>query len=245
MNLNQINEEIKKCNEDPFLNPEQKKMRLTILKATLKKVDKENTIKQLISEYQMQVAEFLRITNGKVKLSSDIEQNQQILKDYILSSEIFESLEVKKNVPFNYLKLEIWDHSCTHDKDLKDLKKAVMICELIELIKSNEKNKIFLIALNLSEVVEKSVISRTKKVIKLEDGEVKTNETMKTKEEYDKYRGLAKDKLKQLCEEKKLLDPITLNYGLVLIDDIFNSYDDDLKIVEIIENPETIIGKQK
>lgn len=245
MNLNAIQAEIKKCNEDPFLTSEQKKIRLKILQAAIQKVEMEKKNNQLTTEYQKQVADFFKATSGRVELSFNIENNEDILKKYILSSEVFRDNPQKDKLSLDALKLEIWDYSYNHNKELRDLKVAVMICEVIEEMRKNEKDKASAMATNFIDIVGPKIMDRNKKLIKLENDEVTVTDKKKSKEEYDSCRIIAKRKMTELYESPKIIDKTILNYAILILDDIFDNYTSEVQGIEILQNTRNRVGRRK
>lgn len=238
MNINEIQEQIKRCENDKNLSLKEKQVRLAIFKTAIQKISRDNYTDSLKKEFMKKMADLLEIDEN-FPLEDSIQNNQVVLNNYLLDSDVCKYLEKQGIINYDLcdLKYYAFDYEMCFKKDQRNIEKAVELYEISKQIMSNETQKMFVIKNGLSNIIDKETISQYNEVGKQqEDGIVMFEQTDKSKEQYSNNHKVALQTLEELYVNEGNLDRITYEYSTMMVNQLFNYYQNGLQMISLDYN---------
>lgn len=204
---------------DENLTNRQKKVRLSIINATLAKNNREQGYLENAEKYKKAGYALEKVSNGKFVLSEDIDLAEEELENFVMSSDIIQYMKRNQMINLNYEDLLEISKKLELDDDMLPI--AYELYKTIEIMKKAEDNKIAIIESVLVEILGFNLISKFNHTCII-DGEIGHIERkLKTLQQ------LESDHTKALS----LIEDGTLALGLTitdlakdLIDELFHHY---------------------
>lgn len=180
-----------------------------ILKIFAEKRNYDEKYNNLMLDFVTKAYELVELSEDLYQVEHTIKLNQISLKDYILNSNVCNSLKDNniKNYSISDLKVFMKKYEDLNIEDITSYKLALELYERLEEIKLIEESKVNYEISGMGNILES--IRNIKEISK------------------DKYRDLYNELLKQVKEkylDNNLIDDKLNNYVVVILNDIFNYY---------------------
>lgn len=238
MNINKIQEQIKDCENDSSLTAKEKQIRLAVFRTAIQKISRDNYTNSLKKEFMTKMADLLEIDEN-IPLENSIQNNQIVLNNYLLESDVCKYIQKQGITNYNLseLKYYAFDYEIMFHKEQKNIEKAVELYEISKQILNNENQKMFVIKNGLSNIIDKDTISQYNEVgEQQEDGKVIFEQTEKSKQQYSIDHALSLKKLEELYVNEGTLDIATYEYAKMMVNQLFNYYQNGLDMIELDYN---------
>lgn len=236
MDINEIQKQLKICENDSNITLNKKQARLTILKTAIQKISRDNYTDSLKKEYMNKMSDFLEIEEH-FQLEDDIQSNNLALKKYLLNSDVCLYLKSQGITSYDLYDLRYYsfDYEMRFGKDQRNVEKAIKLYENSEQILKNEIQKMYIIKDGLGDIFDKDILSQYQEMEKQADGMTTLDQENKTQEQYSNDYNLALKQLEQLYTEGTL-DKATYGYAKIMIDQLFKYYQNGLEIIKLDYN---------
>ena len=206
------------------------KIKLLVLQSELK-IDKlKEEYDNLITKIKVLGLKLQEKTDNKFRLFSSIEENILEVKDYISNSEIVKELDRQKiTYTMDRLKIYVIHYQNRHNVDTSNLDIAIKLYSYLDEVKSLQ-NQITLARISgLSNIIDREILIKNDEEIYSYGNKFVKKITKKSNEELDKNKLIAYKKLENTHNESKI-DDVTYQISKGLLNNLFESYNDDIKI---------------
>ena len=169
MNIEQIQSEIKKINNNTNLNNEEKKLRIKVYQTLIELNIQESKYNEQMIKFIQDANEMVTVSDGSFQLNDSLEHNKIALKGNILESDLVKELNskgIKDFTPEDLRTIHIPFYEQEHNIKLIETSLAIKLYEQIENIEKINQNKIEILHKNLKYILGKDIITKTiKKII--------------------------------------------------------------------------------
>ena len=169
MNIEQIQSEIKKINNNTNLNNEEKKLRIKVYQTLIELNIQESKYNEQMIKFIQDANEMVTVSDGSFQLNDSLEHNKIALKGNILESDLVKELNSKGIKDFtaeDLRTIHIPFYEQEHNIKLIETSLAIKLYEQIENIEKINQNKIEILHKNLKYILGKDIITKTiKKII--------------------------------------------------------------------------------
>ena len=206
------------------------KIKLLVLQSELK-IDKlKEEYDNLITKIKVLGLKLQEKTDNKFRLFSSIEENILEVKDYISNSEIVKELDRQKiTYTMDRLKIYVIHYQNRYSVDTSNLDIAIKLYSYLDEVKSLQ-NQITLARISgLSNIIDRDILIKNDEEIYSYGDKLIKKITKKSNEELDKNKLIAYKKLENTHNESKI-DDVTYQISKGLLNNLFESYNDDIKI---------------
>ena len=214
MNIEQIQSEIKKINNNTNLNNEEKKLRIKVYQTLIELNIQESKYNEQMIKFIQDANEMVTVSDGSFQLNDSLEHNKIALKGNILESDLVKELNskgIKDFTPEDLRTIHIPFYEQEHNIKLIETSLAIKLYEQIENIEKINQNKIETLHKNLKYILGKDIITKTIKKNNIEE---------------------AMNKIDEL-HTKNILDLKTKNIILQILNQLLNYYQNNNLIVPI------------
>ncbi|MCI8548011.1 MAG: hypothetical protein HFJ38_03885 [Bacilli bacterium] len=233
-NILEVQEEIKRCEENKILNNEQKEIRLRILKTYIKVLQSKEEYQKLKISYREKCIQLNKKTEQSIPLKTDLEENIRTLKEYIENTSLVNLLDKNliKNLDYINLKNATYPYRKGKEHEYEVLSLAIDIYNLINAILENIMKRISTSKENLSKYINTELLEKCSRKEENNHGKKTVKIKAKNIPEYMACRDIAYMKLDQMLEEDKI-NQLIYDCGMTIINEIFNYYIDGLDEITI------------
>lgn len=233
-NILEVQEEIKRCEENKILNNEQKEIRLRILKTYIKVLQSKEEYQKLKISYREKCIQLNRKTEQSILLKADLEENIRELKEYIKNTSLVNLLDKNliKSLDYINLKNVTYPYRKGKEHEYEVLSLAIDIYNLINAILENIMKRISTSKENLSKYINVELLEKCSRKEENNHGKKTVKIKAKNIPEYMACRDIAYMKLDQMLEEDKI-NQLIYDCGMTIINEIFNYYIDGLDEITI------------
>lgn len=254
MNIEQIQEEMKKISDNPNLTNEEKISRIKVYQTYIESSIQEAKYNEQMVQFIQEANEFVNLTNGAYQIDEKLSENEMMLRGHILESELAKELNEKGIEDFTlgdlktgYLPL----YEQEHGVNLTDTKFAIGLYEKVEDIEKLEQKQMEIIERNLGDLLGKDIVSKyeEKGIIK-SDGQAVLEHTEKSNDNLQADYIKAMSKIDELYVNEGKLDLQTKNATTQMLNQLFTYYKNGNKKVpmnvvqQIQMQNQNVVGQQ-
>lgn len=237
MNIEQIQEEMKKINENPNLMSEVKITRIRVYQTFIEQTVQEEKYNEEMLEFLQGASEMVRISGGSYQIEAKLDYNKLALKGSILDSDLVKDLNAKGIEDFSLVDLKTLYsplYEQEHDVDMTETNLAMSLYSQVEDIEKTEQRQMEIISRNLGELLGKDIVSKTnEKGVIQRDGKTVVELTDKSEEQLEADYHTAMSKIDELYVNEGILDLPTKKVATQMLSQLFNYYKNGNKKVPI------------
>lgn len=207
-----------------------RKIKILVLQTELKIDRLKEEYADLVTKIKVLGLELQEKTDNKFRLKSDIDENILEIKDYISNSEVVKELDRQKiTYTLDRLKIYLLDYQNRYHVDLSKLNKAIQLYSYLDNVRTLE-NQIKLKRISgLSNIIDRNILIENDEEIYNYGSKLVKKITSKSKEELEQNKLIAFKYLEEK-HNKTDIDDVTYQISKGLLNDLFESYDSNLKI---------------
>lgn len=208
MDIEQLNRQIVVYKNDDTLTDEIRNIRINIINTAIQRINNYSLYSQSLYQYLQNSGELVNLTEELYQIEDTLELNRISLKGMILESNLCKFLD---NSGISYtlpeLRSYLYQQYSNDNLDIEVIDKEITLYETIEDLVNFENNQIDGLAHVISNILkEKSYLNRKQDLKLLKENKIKIE--MKIDKMY----------------ETKVLDAVTKDLLLNMINQIFNNY---------------------
>ena len=244
MNIEEIQEEKKKINDNPNLTNEEKVSRIKVYQTFIESSIQGTKYNEQMIQFVQDANEMVNISGGTYQIEDSLDYNKLALKGNILESELVKDLNEKGIQDFTLSDLKTVyapNYEQEHGVSLTETNLAMGLYDQIEAIEKTEQKQMEIVSRNLGDLLGKDIISKTNEESTIQsDGKVAVELTDKTEEQLQADYQKAIAKVDELYVNEGILDLQTKNVTTQMLNQLFNYYQNGNKkipmnLVEQIE----------
>ncbi len=216
MNVEQIQEEMKKISENHNLTNEEKSARIKIYQTILESTIQESNYKEQMKQFIQGANEMINVSGGLFQIENSLEYNKISLKGNILESDLVKNLNEKGIENFTLEDLttfHIPSYEQEYGVNLIETKLAISLYEKIENIEKVKQKQMEIISKNLGDLLGKDIFSK-----------ISESSTIQSEVQLQENYHKAIMVIEKLYGNEGILDLQTKNATIQLLNQLFNYY---------------------